>query len=334
MRATHLVRRAHQVVCVGRADGPTQPADGMGSEPRRVGSNVSGRLTAVQQTAGAAIFRLVAGPEGERERERIHGTPGPRWFDRGTPITTVHGDASMFVGGIRAVMMQSLHPAAMTAVAEHSGYRGDLWGRLARTSTFLATTTFGPAELAEEAVATVRRIHDHVSGTLDDGTPYVASDPHLLAWVHAAEVESFLAAHTAYGLHPLDQAGRDDYLAQTAVVARKLGVLNPPTTEAELRRVMADFRPELRAIPAAREAITYVRLHPPLALPARAPYAVLWAAAIALMPEWTRAELDLPRRPRLERTVVPRAGSLAVGAVRWALRPGQAAARALEPDPA
>lgn len=288
----------------------------------------------MQQTAGAAIFRLVAGPEGERERERIHGTPGPRWFDRGTPITTVHGDASMFVGGIRAVMMQSLHPAAMTAVAEHSGYRGDLWGRLARTSTFLATTTFGPAELAEEAVATVRRIHDHVSGTLDDGTPYVASDPHLLAWVHAAEVESFLAAHTAYGLHPLDQAGRDDYLAQTAVVARKLGVLNPPTTEAELRRVMADFRPELRAIPAAREAISYVRLHPPLALPARAPYAVLWAAAIALMPEWTRAELGLPRRPRLERTVIPRAGSLAVGAVRWALRPGQAAARALEPDPA
>jgi len=294
---------------------------------------VSDGLAAVQQRVGAAIFRLVAGPEGEQERARIHGTPGPRWFERGTPITTVHGDAAMFVGGIRAVMMQSLHPAAMTAVADHSGFRGDLWGRLARTSTFLATTTFAPAELAEHAVATVRRIHDHVTGTLEDGTPYVASDPHLLAWVHAAEVESFLAAHTAYGLHPLDQAGRDEYLAQTAVIARKLGVIDPPTTEAELAQVMADFRPELRAIPAARDAMSYVRLEPPLALPAKAPYAVLWATAIALMPAWARTELDLPEHPRLERTVIPLAGKVAVGAVRWALRPGQEATRALEPDP-
>lgn len=287
----------------------------------------------MQERVGAAIFRLVAGPQGEDERARIHGTPGPRWFERGTPITTVHGDAAMFVGGIRAVMMQSLHPAAMTAVADHSGFRGDLWGRLARTSTFLATTTFGPAEHAERAVATVRRIHEQVSGTLDDGTPYAASDPHLLAWVHAAEVESFLAAHTAYGLRPLDRAGRDDYLAQTAVVARKLGVLDPPTTEAQLRRVMADFRPELRAIPAARDAMAYVRLDPPLALPAKAPYAVLWAAAIALMPAWARDELDLPSHPRLERTVIPLAGRAAVAAVRWALRPGQEATRALEPHP-
>ncbi|MFN8193257.1 MAG: oxygenase MpaB family protein [Nocardioidaceae bacterium] len=291
-----------------------------------------GRRQRLQHRAGEALFRLVAGPEGEQQRVRIHGTPGPRWFERGTPITVVHGDAAMFVGGIRAVMMQSLHPVAMTAVAEHSGFRGDLWGRLARTSTFLATTTFGPEVHAQAAVDKVRMIHEHVTGTMPDGTPYVASDPHLLAWVHAAEVDSFLTAHQAYGQRRLTAAECDDYLAQTAVVARKLGVLDPPTSAAGLRAVLDDFRPELRATAEAREAMAYVRLEPPLSRGARAPYAVLWAAAIGLMPPWARTELELPSRPRLERRVVPAAGRAAVAGIRWALRPGAAAAARLEPQ--
>ena len=122
----------------------------------------------------------------------------------------------MFVGGLRALLLQSLHPAAMRAVAEHSGYRGDMWGRLARTSTFLAMTTFGHAEDAQAAVAAVRQIHERVTGTMPDGTPYRASDPHLLGWVHVAEVDSFLRAHQAYGRRPLDDAEIDEYVAQTA----------------------------------------------------------------------------------------------------------------------
>ena len=129
----------------------------------------------------------------------------------------------MFVGGIRALLLQSLHPAAMRAVSEHSGYRGDMWGRLHRTSTFLAVTTFGAADDAQAAVDAVRRIHERVVGELPDGTPYAASDPHLLRWVHVAEVDSFLRAHTVYGKRPLDRAGRDEYVAQTGEVARRLG---------------------------------------------------------------------------------------------------------------
>ena len=105
----------------------------------------------------------------------------------------------MFVGGIRALLLQTLHPAAMRAVSDHSGYRGDMWGRLNRTSHFLAVTTFGTAADAQASVDMVRRIHERVVGTMDDGTPYAASDPHLLAWVHLAEVDSFLRAHTVYG---------------------------------------------------------------------------------------------------------------------------------------
>src|SRR5688572_2620140 len=107
--------------------------------------SVTTSVASARRRLGDALFHRVAGDEGPRRRERIHGTPGPRWFEPGSPIQQVHGDASMFIGGMRALMLQSLHPKAMQGVADHSGYRGDMWGRLARTSTFLATTTFATA---------------------------------------------------------------------------------------------------------------------------------------------------------------------------------------------
>ena len=278
------------------------------------GMDVRGQL-------GQAIFHRVAGSDGDANRQRIHGRPGPRLFEAGSPITTVHGDASMFVGGLRALLLQTLHPAAMRGVAEHSDYRVDTWGRLARTSTFLATTTFGHVEDAEAAVARVRRIHERVRGTMPDATPYAASDPHLLGWVHAAEADSFLRAHDVYGHRRLDAAARDTYVAQLAEVGRRLGVLDPPTTTAQLAATLASYRPELRATTEAREAVAHVLLHPPLPLAARPPYAVLAAAAVALMPAWTRRPLRLPWLPVTERTVVRALGSLATGTIRWAMQP-------------
>lgn len=283
-------------------------------------------IAALRGRLGEAIFLRVAGPQGASHRERIHGTPGPRWFAADSPIGQVHGDASMFVGGIRALLLQTLHPAAMRAVSEHSGYRGDMWGRLARTSRFLAVTTFGTADDAQRAVDAVRAIHDRVTGLMPDGTPYAASDPHLLMWVHVAEVDSFLRAHQAYGAAPLDAMGRDTYVAQTAEVARRLGVVDPPTTEAQLAEVLASFRPELRGTPEAREAVGYVLLRPPLPLLARPAYGVLTAAAVGLMPVWTRRHLRLPWLPVAERTVVRAMGSAAVGTIRWAMTPPAASA--------
>ena len=274
---------------------------------------------------GEAIFHRVAGPDGARHRDRIHFAPGPRLFEPGSPIMRVHGDASMFVGGIRALFMQTLHPVAMQVVSEHSGFRGDMWGRLARTSRFLAVTTFGTEEDALEAVAVVRSIHERVTGTTPSGTPYTAADPHLLLWVHVAEVDSFLLAHDVYGDRPLDPDERDEYVAQAAVVARLLGVVDPPTTVAELRDTMAGFRPELRGTPQAREAIRYLLVKPPLPVVARPPYGVLASAAIGLMPVWTRRHLRLPWLPVVERTVVRGLGGAAVGAIRWAMTPPDAA---------
>ena len=91
----------------------------------------------------------------------------------------------------------------MAGVAAHSGYKGDPWGRLQRTSTFLATTTFGTVEHAEAIIARVRAIHERVRGTAPDGRPYAASDPHLLRWVHITEVDSFLVAYQRFGAEPL-----------------------------------------------------------------------------------------------------------------------------------
>ncbi|RMI03342.1 DUF2236 domain-containing protein, partial [Cellulomonas triticagri] len=250
-------------------------------EDRRVTSPAP---TTLRARLGAELFGRVAGPRGTQVRDRIHGTPGPRWFGPDDAIRRVHGDASMFVGGLTALLLQSWHPLAMAAVAAHSGYRGDPWGRLQRTSTFIATTTFGTAAHAEQVVATVQAIHDRVTGVTADGEPYAASDPHLLRWVHVTEAHAFLAAHQRYGAHPLDAAGCDAYVAQSARVGRALGATDLPDTAAGLRDALDAYVPELRGTPEAREAARFLLVHPPVPLPARLPYGVLAAAAVAGLP--------------------------------------------------
>ena len=276
-------------------------------------------IGAMRRQIGRAVFSMVAGPDGPANRARIHDTPGPRWFDADRPIRRVHGDASMFVGGLRALLLQSLHPLAMAGVADHSDYRGDPWGRLARTSTFLAVTTFGTSTDAQRAVDRVRGIHTQVRGMSADGRPYRATDPHLLEWVHIAEIDSFLLAHQLYGAAPLDQQGRDAYVADTARVAMALGVADPPRTEKELTERIDAYRPELTSTAAAREAARFLLLTPPLPLLAKAPYAVLAATSVAMLPSWARAPLRLPYFPPMETTVVRASGRVLVGGIRWAL---------------
>lgn len=270
---------------------------------------------------GGTLFSKVAGPDGARNRGRIHDSAGPRWFAPERPIRRVHGDASMFVGGLRALLLQSLHPLAMAGVAEHSDYRGDPWGRLQRTSTFLAVTTYGTASDAQRAVDRVRAIHTHVHGLTRDGLVYEASDPHLLKWVHIAEIDSFLRSYQRYGAGHLDQDDRDAYVADTARVARALGVVDPPGDEQELRTALAEYRTELRATAAAREAARFLLYRPPLPILARVPYALIAAGAVALLPSWARGPLQLPHIPIVEDTAISYACHAMVLGIRWAMRP-------------
>lgn len=174
----------------------------------------------------------------------------------------------------------------------------------------------------------MRGIHRRVNGTAADGRPYTATDPHLLEWVHVAEADSFLRAHQLYGAVPLDQSGRDDYVADMAEIAARLGVIDPPRSEKQLAQRLHAFRPELRSTPQAREAARFLLLTPPLSLVARAPYGVLSAAAVSMLPLWARIPLLLPYFPPVELTVVRSVGRVLVGGIRWALPAPRAAVSA------
>lgn len=266
---------------------------------------------------GDALFTKIAGPGGYEARDKIHNTPGPRWFPPGSPMRRVHGDASTFVGGLRALLLQSLHPLAMAGVAGHSGYRGDPWGRLARTSTFLAFTTFGTADDAQEMVDRVRAVHDRVRGKAADGRPYRASDPHLLRWVHVAEADSFLTAYQHFGEKRLTPAEADEYVAQSGRVASALGATDVPQTTAELAACLEGYRPELEASKEALDTTQFLLKEPPLPWAVRPGYGMLAAGSVALLPDWARTELGLDRRRGA--SIGRMQGAVATKAVRWGL---------------
>lgn len=287
-----------------------------------VGALVGEHLTAVRRRLGQAVFERIAGADGPEVRARLRDPDATPWFPAGSPITRVHGDASMFIGGLAAVLLQSLHPLAMAGVEDHSGYRGDPWGRLSRTSRFLAETTYGTQAEANRQIARVRNVHQRVTGLAADGRPYAASDPHLLSWVHVAEVSSFLAAHRRYGAEQLSDAEADDYAAQSAEVARALGAVDVPRSVAEVQAQLRRYRPELAGTPAARAAARYLVFNPPLPVPLRAAYAPIAGAAVGLLPPWARWPLRLPWLPIAESTVGRAGGEAITRALRWALPAG------------
>ncbi|MCP3989662.1 MAG: DUF2236 domain-containing protein, partial [Actinomycetia bacterium] len=125
-----------------------------------------------------------------------HDDPG--LFGPGSVAWRVHAESSMLIGGLRALLLQTLHPLALAGVADHSVYRQDPWGRLHRTARFIGATTYGNTATAEQIITRIRAIHAQVTGVAPDGTPYEANDPHLLLWVHITEIDSFLRAYDRY----------------------------------------------------------------------------------------------------------------------------------------
>uniref|UniRef100_A0AAU1M2D8 DUF2236 domain-containing protein n=1 Tax=Streptomyces sp. NBC_00148 TaxID=2903626 RepID=A0AAU1M2D8_9ACTN len=274
----------------------------------------------LRERAGDRLFERVAGPDGPRNRDAIHNTPGPRWFPQDSPVRRVHGDSAMFIGGLTALLLQSLHPVAMAAVSAHSGFRGDPWGRLQRTSTFLATTTYGTAGSAQSACERVKGVHARIHGVTEEGLAYRASDPHLLEWVHVAETDSFLRAHQRFGAHPLTAGECSRYVADMARVAEALGVPSPPRSAQALSARLQEYRAELRCTPQARETTRYLLLRPPIPVLALPFYGALAANAVALLPRWATSELNLPRWTPGERFMLIPAGRAVTGLIGWAMR--------------
>ena len=209
-------------------------------------------------------------------------------------------------------------PRRWRAWPGHSGYKGDPWGRLQRTSHYLAVTTFGTVTDAEEAIAHVRSVHRRVRGKDELGRPYAADDPHLLRWVHVAEIWSFLNAFQTYGAEPLTAAEADLFVEQTNRAASRLGATDLPTTVAELDEVIEGYRPELQARPLpARRRASCCCTRRSLWWPDPG-YALIAAGGVALLPDWARRALSLRvHGPGL--TAATRAGAMSTAMVRWGM---------------
>ena len=204
-------------------------------------------------------------------RKTVSGDPtgAPEWaqqmaigndvglFGPDSAVWEVHGCIATLVGGIRALLMQAAHPAALTGVAEHSAYDTDPLGRLERTTRWLTITSFGSTEAIEIEARRVRQMHKRVQGIFEDKTgshvSYSASDPRFLLWVHCAFTDSFLRAHEELG-YPLPQ-GADRYVNEWAKSAQPLGLNDAPHSKLDLQHVMATF---------AREEVTRIAMTPPI----------------------------------------------------------------------
>jgi uncharacterized protein (DUF2236 family) len=274
---------------------------------------------ALQQQLLAPIIRALAADR--LPFEQYTDPPGdPGLFGPGSVTWRVHADPSMLIGGLCALLLQTLHPLAMAGIAEHSNYKEDPLGRLGRTGSFVTGTTYGSTETAERLIRLVKRIHRKVRGTAPDGRAYSASDPELVAWVHVTEVFSFLRAHQRFVPFPVRGEQADRYYHEMATIAERLGATEVPRTRAAMRAYFRAMRPQLEASEQTLDAMGF------LTAPSRDPlnpllsgaHQVVIQASVGLLPAWARETLGM-RHPTLVdwATVLP-ATHLLMGALRFA----------------
>lgn len=217
-------------------------------------------------------------------------------FGPGSVTWRIHADPAALIGGLRALLIQALNPLAIAAM-EHSDFKTDPWGRLRRTSGYLVDTVFGTSSDAARAAARVRAVHKRVRG-VDPVTrrAYRADDPELLLWVHAVEVDSFLAAYRAYA-GPVSDADADRYVGEMVRAAELVGLPaeSVPADVASLRAYLDSFR-GLALTPAAREGMRLV-LAPPMPAAMRPLWAIPAVAAVAILPPRVRDLYGLPWPP-------------------------------------
>ena len=231
--------------------------------------------------------QIVSGsPDGRPDWVKLiaHGE-GVGLFGPGSAVWQVHGTVATLVGGIRALLLQAAHPAALTGVSQHSRYETDPLGRLAGTSRWLTITTFGSTEAIANEAARVNSMHDHVKGDFKSKSGevkhYRAADPRYLLWVHCAFTDSFLTAHQAFG-YPIDE-GADASVREWSQSAIGLGLTDAPQSVAELRATMEEFLvTDLTPSAATAEVVKFI-LKPPLGLPALMFYLVLAKSAISTL---------------------------------------------------
>jgi len=243
------------------------------------------------------LFQMLTGsPDGVPDWvEALAEGDDAGYFGPGSAVWTVHGGMPVLVAGMRALLLQTLHPGAMAGVHDWSRYREDPLGRLAGTVRWVLTTSFGDRAQAEQACAFVGRLHTRVHGTYERGGEahaYSAADPSLLSWVHVAFADSFLRCQETWG--GAIPGGADAYVAEWAAAGDLMGVANPPRSERELRDQLAAFSPELVSSERVRDAVHFIR-RPPLGRSTGIGYRIVFAGAIATLPAHYRRMLGVRR---------------------------------------
>jgi uncharacterized protein (DUF2236 family) len=220
-------------------------------------------------------------------------------FGPGSVTWRVHASPAMLIGGLRALLIQTLHPLAMAGVAQHSDYRTRGLHRLRRTTQYVLTVTYGDTQAAEDAGRQVQSVHRHIRGVDPvTGRNYSADDPETLLWVHCAEVHSFCTAYRRYVGH-LSDAERDRYFAESARAAALVGIPDEmvPKSRGEMRAYFERMRPSLCVSQSALEAIRFLT-HPPISrrhLRVGLSMRIAATAAVGLVPSHLRALMGIER---------------------------------------
>ena len=211
----------------------------------------------------------------------------------------IHRDFSTLVGGVRALLMQALHPGSLAGVAQHSRYEQDPLGRLSGTIRWLTVTTFGSKEAVQNEAGRVNRMHTKVSGEYQtaqgETTGYRAADPKLLLWVHIAFMESFLRAHQNYSKAPIP-GGADAYVKLWGQSVAPLGLSDVPASEAELNQLLDEFSEELIVTEKTQSVIKWIK-NAPLPLLTKPVYKLLFYSAVASLDPRFRELIDIRSAP-------------------------------------
>jgi uncharacterized protein (DUF2236 family) len=224
-------------------------------------------------------------------------------FGPGSVTWKLHREPILLLGGLRSLYLQALHPRAVAAVAQNSGYRSDPWGRLTRTSEYVGTVVYGSTPQVQAAASRLRRLHARMSAVdPSTGERFQIDEPDLLRWVHIAEVESFLSTARRAGLK-LTDAEVDQYYTEQLRAAELVG-LDPSTVPATAAEVAAYFeavRPGLGLTKDSAETALFLTVPPvpeswgsrPVRLgltlgPTRLAYFGIAGTAFALLPPWAR----------------------------------------------
>ena len=237
----------------------------------------------------------------------------------------VHADfISMMIGGISSLVLQALHPQALAGVWDHSSFRKDLKGRLGRTAYFIAATTYGSHEMAYEIINKVNRIHKHIHGSDEYGKPYMATDPHLLAWVHLTETLSFLEAYQSYRQPKLTRKEQDQNFKEMKVLGEMLGAHNLPDTLKGTQEAIESYLPELNSGERAQSIIQLLDDFPSN-LQSKPFVKLISKAGFINLPSWAHAKLNKPIPSTLEKVLVNKSIDLIAIPIRDALKDGVAA---------